>query len=392
MSQIPSDPTITVEALHRDPYPIYARLRRQAPVMEVPALKRIFLTKAADIRAVKDTPDLFHSGGTQTPMERAFQATTLMRKDGEDHKRDRQAMAPAFSPRNIRTHWEGVYRQIALDYVDRLPRGEVVDLFSDLAAPFAARCLTHLLGIESATDAQMIHWSQALIDGAGNFAWKDKPFEVTDAAHDDMNALFDRETERHLVQQGPSALSAMVNADDPIALSQIRANVKIAIGGGINEPRDALCTILFGLLTNPDHIAAIKEDPKWYAEAFEEGVRWVAPIQTSSRRATEATEIRGLPIAEGDIVMTVQASAGHDEEIHEHPEIFDLFRPVKTHQSFASGPHFCQGTHVARMMLAQIMLPLLFDRFPNMSLPEPDRVPWYGFAFRGPLSLPVRLE
>jgi cytochrome P450 len=58
--------------------------------------------------------------------------------------------------------------------------------------------------------------------------------------------------------------------------------VKIAIGGGINEPRDALLTILYGLLTNPDQLEVVKAQGKWRA-AFEEGVRWVAPIQASSR-------------------------------------------------------------------------------------------------------------
>ena len=388
----PNDSTITIDALTRDPYPIYRRLRSTNPVVNVASLDRIFLTRATDIRAVKDNPSLFSSDGTKTPMERAFQAHTLMRKDGADHQRDRRAMAPAFSARTLRDHWHGIYARIARDYVNRLPRGEVVDLFQTLAAPFAARCLTHLLGIKSATDAQMMHWSQALIEGAGNFAQAPEPFAATDAAHDIMNALFARESDRHLVEQGPSALSAMVNADDPIALSQIRANLKIAIGGGINEPRDALCTILFGILSNPDHIAAIHKDSKWFAEAFDEGIRWVAPIQTSSRRATQDTEIRGQHIARDQIVMTIQASAGHDEEIHKNPETFDLFRADKSHQSFANGPHFCQGAHVARMMLAQIMLPLLFERFPRMSLVDPGSVVWYGFAFRGPLSLLVRLE
>ncbi|SLN62366.1 Cytochrome P450-pinF2, plant-inducible [Falsiruegeria litorea R37] len=391
MPQVPSDSSIDINTLHRDPYPIYRRLRRETPVLNVPALGRIFLTKADDIRNVKDNPSLFRSGGTETPMERAFQATTLMRKDGDDHTRDRQAMAPAFSPRNLKDHWHGIYFKTAQDCLDRLPRNGTIDIFHDLAAPYAARCLAHLLGIESASDAQMIHWSQTLIDGAGNFAWKAAPFQATDAANIEMNALFEHETKRHLHQQGPSALSTMVNAADPIELSQIRANLKIAIGGGINEPRDALCTILFGLLTNPEYLAATKEDPKWFAEAFEEGVRWVAPIQTSSRRAAEDTEIRNMPIAKDQIVMTIQASAGHDEDIHKNPEHFDLFRPKKTHQSFASGPHFCQGTHVARMMLIKVMLPLLFERFPNISLPDPHSVPWYGFAFRGPTSLPIRL-
>ncbi|MBP0482396.1 cytochrome P450 [Sagittula salina] len=388
---IPVDTSIVIPDLVRDPYTIYRRLRAEAPVVEVPAINRILLTKAADTKAVKDNPVLFSSDDPQTPMQRAFMAHTLMRKDGEEHARERGAMAPAFAPKNLRGHWRGIYQRVAEDYVARLPRGEVVDIFPALAAPFAARCLTHLLGIESATDAEMIHWSQALIDGAGNFGWAPEPFEITDAAHGAMNALFAREAEQHRVEKGPSALSAMVNAEDPIPLTQIEANIKIAIGGGINEPRDALCTILYGVLGNPDFKAAMKEDDKWFTEAFEEGVRWVAPIQTSSRLVTEDTEIRGHFIPKGKVVMTSQASAGHDEEVHENGHVYDLFRPRKTHQSFGNGPHFCQGTHVARMMLAQIMLPLLFDRFPDMSLEEPESVVWSGFGFRGPLNMPVRL-
>src|SRR5258708_22243943 len=79
-----------------------------------------------------------------------------------------------------------------------------------------------------------------------------------------------------------SALSFMVNAKNPIPESQMIANVKIAIGGGINEPRDALLTILYGLLTNPDQLDAVRAGDKWRS-AFEEGGRWVAPIQASSR-------------------------------------------------------------------------------------------------------------
>src|SRR6266436_765553 len=79
-------------------------------------------------------------------------------------------------------------------------------------------------------------------------------------------------------------------------------------GGGINEPRDALLTILYGLLTNPDQLEAVRAGGKWRS-AFEEGVRWVAPIQASSRLVMEDTEIRGCLIPRGDTVMTIQASA-----------------------------------------------------------------------------------
>ncbi|MCF6232913.1 MAG: cytochrome P450 [Rhodobacteraceae bacterium] len=89
-------------------------------------------------------------------------------------------------------------------------------------------------------------------------------------------------------------------------------------------------------------------------KAFKEGIRWVAPIQTSSRRATEDTEIRGCEIAKDQIVMT----------LHDNPETYDPFRADKTHHSFANGPHFCQGAHIARMMLSQILLPGCSTGFP----------------------------
>lgn len=391
LSAVPVNTDITIEQLTRDPYSVYRKLRAETPVVRVPSINRIMLTKAADTKRAKEDWELFSSDDPRTPMQRAFQAHTLMRKDGAEHKAERNAMAPAFSPRLIKGCWQEIYTKVAEEYVARLPRGETVDLFTALAAPFAARCLTHLLGIPEASDADMIRWSQTLIDGAGNFGNDPELFARSDAANAEMNALFDKCAERVKADPDASALSAMVNAEDPIATSQIYANVKIAIGGGINEPRDALLTILYGLLTNPDQREACVADAMWDA-AFEEGVRWVAPIQVSNRVANEDTEFRGLHVAKGEVLMTVQASACHDEELYENPELYNIFRPKTQHQAFGNGPHFCQGTHIARRMLAQIMLPMLFDRFPNMSLPDPEQAKFWGFAFRGPLSLPVTLN
>ena len=390
-SDVPVDDAITIAQLTDDPYPIFKRLRAEAPVLRVPSINRILLTKAADTKYVKENWELFSSDDPRTPMARAFQAHTLMRKDGEAHLRERNAMAPAFSPRNIKGCWQDIYTQVAEDYIGRLPRGETVDLFTDLAAPYAARCLTHLLGIPEATDEEMTRWSQILIDGAGNFGNVPELYERSDAANVEMDALFDRCVERVKAEPDVSALSAMVNAEDPIPQSQIYSNITIAIGGGINEPRDAFLTILYGLFTNPDQLEACVSDAMW-DKAFEEGVRWVAPIQASSRLVMEDCEIRGHPIAKGEVVMTSQASACRDEEVYGEAEDYDIFRPKAQHQAFGNGPHFCQGTHIARRMLAQILLPMLFDRFPNMSLPDPEKVVFRGFGFRGPLSLPMTLN
>jgi cytochrome P450 family 104 len=77
----PLDEAITIEELTRDPYPIYKRLRREAPVLRVKSVGRTFLTKAVDTKYVKDNAALFSSDDPNTPMKRAFLAHTLMRKD-----------------------------------------------------------------------------------------------------------------------------------------------------------------------------------------------------------------------------------------------------------------------------------------------------------------------
>jgi cytochrome P450 len=387
----PLDEEITLQQLDEDPYPIYQRLRRDAPVLRVKATGRTLLTKAEDTKYVKDNPALFSSNDPNTPMKRAFQAHTLMRKDGDDHMRERMAMAPAFSPKVIRTDWMPQYMRVAKEYVSRLPRGETVDLFPALAGPYAARGLAILLGIEEASDDDLQHWSQTLIDAAGNFGWQDEPFARSDRANDEMNRLFDSLQDRHRAVPNNSALSVMLNADDPIETTQIYSNIKIAIGGGINEPRDALNTILYGLLTNPDQLAEVKRQNDW-ERAFEEGIRWVAPIQVSSRLVMEDTEIRGCHIPKGDTVMTIQASANRDEDRYEDGESYQVYREKKSHQAFGNGPHFCQGSHVARRAVADVMLPILFDKFPNMSIPNRDDVIWRGFGFRGPTQIPIRLQ
>ena len=390
MGLAPIDDAITIQALTSDPYPLYKQMRAETPVLRVKALGRTLLTKAADTKYVKDTPTIFSSDDPNTPMKRAFRAHTLMRKDGEAHQAERMAMAPTFSPKVIQQTWLPAYQKIAEEYVARLPKGEVVDLFPLLAAPYAARGLALLLGIDEASDEEMIRWSQTLIDGAGNFGWLDEPFAKSDQANDEMDALFASLHARHLADPNDSAFSVMLNAVKPIAVSQMYSNIKIAIGGGINEPRDALCTILYGLLTNPDQLAEVRRNDDW-VKAFEEGIRWVAPIQVSSRLVMEDTELRGCEIPKGDTVMTIQASACRDEEIYGDGEGFNVYRDPAPHQAFGNGPHFCQGTHVARRAVAHIMLPMLFDRFPKMELASAEDVMWSGFGFRGPLNLPVRL-
>lgn len=390
--KIPINNDITIAQLTTDPYSIYKTLRAESPVLKVSAVKRTFLTKAADARYVKMHPDIFSSDDPNTPMERAFEAKTLMRRDGDDHSRLRTAMMPSMAPKTVKQSWASRISDIADEYIERLPVGETVDFFGAFAGPFAARCVAEVLGIPKASDEAIQRWSQALIDGAGNFGGFKEPFERAERANREINACIEDAVKTCKNTDLKNALAVQLNAEKVIEMEHIVSNIKIAIGGGINEPRDALMTALFGLLTNPEQKeAALGKDDLW-AAVLEESVRWVAPIQVSSRLVTEDTSIRDFHIPAGEVVMTIQASANRDEEVYKDGHLFNLSRKNNRHQAFGSGPHFCMGTHLSRCMLADVALPKLFGRFPNMRLPDPSAVVWSGFGFRGPLNLPLHLS
>jgi cytochrome P450 len=90
--------------------------------------------------------------------------------------------------------------------------------------------------------------------------------------------------------------------------------------------------------------------------------------------------------------MTIQASANRDEEIFDDGENYNALREPHPHQAFGNGPHHCAGAHLSRRTVGDILLPMLFERFPNMKLPDPSAVRWHGFGFRGPLNLPLLLQ
>ena len=138
MPLAPENDLVSIDDLTRDPYGFYKTARAHHPVVRVKSVGRTMLTKAADTKFAKDNWEIFSSDDPNTPMKRAFQAHTLMRKDGAAHMRERNAMTAAFSQRNIRDVWVPLYEKIAADYIGRLPRGEVVELFHGLAAPVAA--------------------------------------------------------------------------------------------------------------------------------------------------------------------------------------------------------------------------------------------------------------
>jgi hypothetical protein len=229
--------------------------------------------------------------------------------------------------------------------------------------------------------------SQGMIDGCANYAGDPE----IEARCNDCTASIDRHIDERMPQVEAAPDHSLLSVQMRAGLSdeQVRANIKLAISGGQNEPRDAIAGAAWALMTHPDQLALIEGGEATWSQAFEEYARWIAPIGMSPRRIARDAEVDGVSLEAEERFFFMFGSGNRDEEIFDAPEEFDITRDLQKTISFGAGPHFCAGAWASRALIAEVALPKLFARLPGLRLAEGADVPFVGWAFRGPLSVPV---
>lgn len=379
---------IDLEELYQDPYPIYRRLRSEAPVAWVPAANRYLVTRYDDIVYLERNPSIFRANEHGSLMTRIM-GHTLLRKDGADHKRKRAAAEPPLRPRAVTANWLPAFQKNADDLIDGFYERGRADLFIEFAGPLAARNLAMVLGLHEAADADMQRWSQAMMDGGGNYADDPVVWQRSDQAAAEIDEAVYAAVDYLREHPDNTVISSMVHAPEPMTIDQIRANVKVFIGGGLNEPRDSISVATWAVITHPDVRRAVDADPTRWRAVFEEAIRWVAPIGMYPRQVAERVELGGVVLEPGARLGVCLGSANRDETVFDRPDDFDIARTGKPHIAFGGGPHFCLGTWVARAQVAQVALPTLFRRLTDLRLSETESVRLGGWVFRGLLTLPA---
>ncbi|MFV0257315.1 MAG: cytochrome P450 [Acidimicrobiales bacterium] len=389
-----------------DPYPTLTRMRAETPICSIPELGATVLTRRDDIHGCEKNVAVFSSDQPNGLMN-VLMGKNMMRSDGEEHRRERFVYYPAISPRKVDAHWSALFRQLADDLLDKLePRG-AADLVPAYATVLSGEALKAMTGLTQVSFADLDRWSQAMIDGVANYVGDPTVEARCRTAVDEIDRAIDErlpelEAAAAAGRPDPSLLAVMLGAGMPMA--NVRANIKLTISGGQNEPRDAIAGAVWALLTHPDQLEAVRRGRVSWLQAFEEYCRWIAPIGMSPRRTTAAFAYRCVPAPEHEVtfepddrVFLMFSSANRDEAHFEHPDRFDVSRDTSPALTFGAGPHFCAGAAASRSLVGQVALPRLFDRLgPGLRL-DPDGVSegeepfrFGGWAFRGPLNLPAR--
>jgi len=387
---------VSVDELETDPYPVYARLRADAPVCYVPAVDTWFVTRYADVEFVGEHPDLFPAEHGDSPVERTFGTPTVITVDGAVHHELRRSFDGKFRPRRVEAYIDALVRPIAEELAERLTSQGEAELMAEYFEPISVRSLAEVLGLGDLDADTLRRWFHGMNLGATNYERDADKQNAADTVCAEIDGVVIPRMERLTDHPDDSTMSHLLHADTepgcPRSIDFVLPSLKVAILGGMQEPGHAAGTVLAGLFAEPDQLAEVGTDPAaTLTAAVDEGLRWVAPIGTQLRTAARDVALGGVTIPAGASVSAVLGSANRDDAVFTDPDRFDLHRPGKGMAAFGFGKHFCSGHSFARHQM-RIALTVLLERFPQVCAEPATTIRFRGWEFRAPAELRVTLQ
>ncbi|MFT3926901.1 MAG: cytochrome P450 [Myxococcales bacterium] len=406
-SKTPSDSQFDLSSPARldDPYSLYARLRREAPVFHDAALDAWIISRYDDVCSILKDPVRFSSIGVlkvkaEPPPEVAAvlaqgipYVRTLIDNDPPGHTRFRNLVNRAFVPQRVNQLEPKIYAS-ANALIDEIVDSGECDLMERFAFPLPIFVIAEILGLPRTDVGDLKRWCDdwmALQSGTA-------PVEhLVQCAHSylAMQQYFLQKVAERTHEPQDDMLSALIQArvddDAPLATGELVRLLMSLLVAGHETTTHSIGNVLTLLLRNPTQLALLRSNPSLTAQAVEEGLRMDAPVQSLFRRVTEDTTVGGTSLPKGARVMILYGSANRDEAQFKDPDRFDVARGSGgKHLAFSRGIHFCLGATLARMEI-RIALDLLIQRLPELQLDESlplERVP--HFFLRGYKRLPLK--
>jgi cytochrome P450 PksS len=367
----------------QDPYPIFARLRAEAPVCRVRIPNKLptwLVTRYDDVvDLLKDERFIKDRYAALTPEQSARQPwipkairpleRNMLDLDPPDHTRLRALVHKAFTPRLIE-NLRGRIQEIADELLDEPARRGRIELMNEFALPLPSIVIAELLGIPSRDRHRFHRWSNALLTSPAT-TWGLIRLLPTVLAF--LRYLRKLIASRRAVPSEDLA-GALVQAreeNDALSEDELLAMFVLLLIAGHETTVNLIGNGILALLRDPVQLDRLREDPALIKSGIEELLRYDGPLLTATERyAGEDVEIAGVTIRRGERVFAGIASANRDDRQFDDPDTLDLSREPNRHVAFGLGVHYCLGAPLARLE-GQIAIPTLLRRLPNLELAAP---------------------
>jgi cytochrome P450 len=284
----------------------------------------------------------------------------------------------------MREDFGDLVRRVAHELIDPITERGTADLVSEFTFTYPLRVIAHIIGIPI-DDFHSFH--QMALD---LISIADDPQKGIDAARQLAEYLSPIIAERRSEPRN-DLLSKLVHSEvdgHRLTEQEIVNFLRLLLPAGADTTYRLIGSTLYALLTHRDQLDEVLVDRSRLLLAIEETLRWESPVQYVSRETTEDVELGGTLLPAGSMLFVCLGSANRDESHFDDPDRFDLQRRADDHVAFGFGPHFCAGSHLARME-ASVALGALLDRLPDLRLDPTQEAQVVGVAFRSPDRLPV---
>jgi cytochrome P450 len=378
--------------------PLFARLRREAPVHYCPVSRYgpyWSVTRYRDIMAVELDHATYSSqlGGIQvedqpTGMKRG----SFIRMDPPRHTTQRKTVAPVAAPNNLASYAVKI-RERTQAVLDALPRNETFDWVDMVSIELTTMMLATLFDFPWEDRRKLTYWSDVAICNVNS---PDAPVRSEEERFTELLRM--AEVFKGLWHERANApprldlISMMAHGEGTrdMPAMEFVGNLSLLIVGGNDTTRNSMSGGLLALSENPGELAKLKADPGLVANFVAETIRYQTPVIHMRRTATREAELAGQRIGKGDKVVMWYISGNRDASAIETPDAFivDRAKP-RQHLSYGAGIHRCVGDRLADLQLRVLWEEILARRLDIEVMGPPKRL--YSNFIRGIRALPVRI-
>ncbi len=388
----------------KDPFTLLDDVREEARVIRDEFLGRYIVGRFEDVQAILNDRDL--AVDPRKAAERTFNSMFRQRAsqadedaqpsmlflDPPDHTRLRSLVTKAFTPRSIEKMRDRI-GEIANELCDRVEGQASFDLMTAFCQPYPTIVIAEMLGVNPKDQADFKRWTDdGVAAGFDPFASEEKK-KKAEVAFGQLRAYLEAAVADHRANPRDDLISALIQAEHEGSFfndNEVVSMISLLLGAGNVTTTDLLGNGMKNLLSNPDQVQKLRDDPSLLENAVEEMLRYEGPVTFSGRITVDDREIAGCPMHAGQSVTVALGAANYDPRLHKDPHKFDITREDIDHLAFGGGRRYCLGAPLARLE-AQIGVKTLLERFPNLRMP-PQELVWKTVpGFRGLETLTVEV-
>jgi cytochrome P450 len=364
-----------------NPYPFYARARREEPITFSPDLNAWIVTRYKDIQKILLQPEIFSSRNTLTSPVTFYPRTLeelvkgylpvpmVLNSDGADHTRFRVPLTKAFAPARIR-RLEPFVQEAAHRLIDAFIHDQQADMISQFAYPLALEVVLTLLGIPKKDIEQTRKWSHDWLMLMSVQLDEEQQVANAQSTVAFQHYLADLIAERRNVPQDDLISTLPLSTApgvEPLTKNELVILLQGLILAGHESTTNMIGTGTLLLLEHREHWQVLCEHPEYIPQAVEEILRFDAPIQMFARETTREVTIGGVTLPEEAQMLLIYGSGNRDETVFANADEFQLRRAPNHHLAFGHGVHFCVGAALARLE-GRIAFEVLCQRLPQLRL------------------------